>query len=127
MDAVQDEWSVDRSRRYLFGYSAGGYFVFDAALLNADYFAAAGVFASVIQPDYDGIVQQATRKTGIAVYLGDQDQCFSLQQGRTRDLLLASGMDVHYVEIANRDHNYRAVASVVNPDVWTFLTAHVLR
>jgi hypothetical protein len=31
----------------------------DAALLNADYFAGAGIFASVIQPDYDSIVQRA--------------------------------------------------------------------
>jgi len=48
MEAVRSEWNVDPARRYLFGYSAGGYFVYDAALLNADYFAAAGIFAAVI-------------------------------------------------------------------------------
>ncbi len=128
METVQSEWSLDHSRRYLFGYSAGGYFVYDAALLNSDYFAAAAVYASVIQPEYDGIVQQATRKTGIAIYLGDEDPFFSPQQGRrTRDLLVASGIDVRYVEMPNASHDYEAVASVVNADAWQFLTTHVLR
>ena len=128
MEAVRSEWNVDPVRRYLFGYSAGGYFVYDAALLNADYFAAAGIFAAVIQPDYDGIVAQAPRKTGIAIYLGDHDPYFSLQQGRrTRDLLVAAGMDVHYVELGNQGHDYPAIASSVNEDVWKYLVAHPLR
>lgn len=128
MDAVQSEWSVDPQRRYLFGYSAGGYFVYDAALLNSDYFAAAGVFAAVIQPDYDGIVSEAKRKTAIAIYIGDSDPYFSFAQGRrTRDLLVAGGIDVHYVELANQDHNYPAVSAAINADVWKYLEAHPLR
>lgn len=128
MDTVQSEWSVDPKRRYLFGYSAGGYFVYDAALLNADYFAAAGVFAAVIQPDYDGIVSEAKRKTAIAIYLGDRDPYFTFAQGRrTRDLLVAGGIDVHYVELPNQDHNYPAASASVNADVWKYLEAHPLR
>lgn len=45
---------------------------------------------------------QAQRKTGIAIYLGDHDLYCSLQQGRrTRDLLVANGMDVHYAKLVN--------------------------
>ncbi len=128
MDAVTSEWNVDPARRYLFGYSAGGYFVYDAALLNANYFAGAGVFASVIQPDYDAIVLRAQRPTSIAIYLGDHDPYFSLAEGRrTRDLLVAKGMDVHYVELANQDHDYQAVAASVNADVWAYLTSRPTR
>ncbi len=128
MDAVKTEWNVDPARRYLFGYSAGGYFVYDAALLNASYFAGAGVFGSVIQPEYDDIVRRAERTTSIAIYLGDRDQYFSLQQGRrTRDLLLANGLDVHYVELANQDHDYPVVAGSVNADVWAYLTSRPAR
>ena len=124
MDAVKSEWNVDPARRYVFGYSAGGYFVYDAALLSADVFAGAAVYASVIQPDYDGIVQQAKRKTSIAIYIGDRDPYFSLQQARrTRDLLLAGGMDVHYVEIQNHDHEYASVARTISEDAWAFLTS----
>ncbi|MEO7084616.1 MAG: dienelactone hydrolase family protein [Gemmatimonadaceae bacterium] len=128
MDAVKKEWNVDPARRYLFGYSAGGYFVYDAALLNSDYFAAAAVFAAVIQPEYDGIASQATRKTGIAIYLGDHDPYFTLQQGRrTRDLLISNGIDVRYVELADQDHDYSAVSATVNDDAWRFMIAHSLR
>lgn len=127
MDTVQKEWNVDPSRRYLFGYSGGGYFVYDAALLNSDYFAGAGIFAAVIQPEYDGIARQAPRKTGIAIYLCDHDQYFSMKDGRrTRDLLIANGMDVHYTELANCDHNYSAVANIVNEDAWKFLASRSL-
>lgn len=124
MDQVKAEWNVDVTRRYLFGYSAGGYFVYDAALLSANYFAAAAIFASVIQPDYDGIVAQAQRKTAIAIYRCDHDPYFTVTQGRrTRDLLVAAGMDVRYVELAGRDHDYGAAAQQVNADAWAFMSA----
>jgi phospholipase/carboxylesterase len=124
MDAAASEWNVDPARRYLFGYSAGGYFVYDAALLNANYFAGAGVFGSVIQPEYDSIVADAQRTTSIAIYLGDHDPYFSFAEGRrTRDLLLGHGMDVHYVELANQDHDYAAVAVKVNADFWRYITS----
>jgi predicted esterase len=108
----------------LFGYSAGGYFVYDAALLSANYFAGGAIYAAVIQPEYDWIVRDAQRATSIAIYLGDHDQFFSVQQGRrTRDLLLAAGMNVHYVELADHDHEYGSVADSINADAWTFLTS----
>jgi poly(3-hydroxybutyrate) depolymerase len=124
MSTVEQEWSVDASQRYLFGYSAGGYFVYDAALLSANYFAGGAIYAAVIQPEYDWIVRDAQRATSIAIYLGDHDQFFSVQQGRrTRDLLLAAGMNVHYVELADHDHEYGSVADSINADAWTFLTS----
>ncbi|MEP6780339.1 MAG: hypothetical protein ABJC26_10660 [Gemmatimonadaceae bacterium] len=124
MDAAASEWNIDAARRYLFGYSAGGYFVYDAALLNANYFAGAGVFAAVIQPEYDSIARNAQRSTSIAIYLGDHDSFFSLQDGRrTRDLLLMNGMDVHYVELANQGHDYGAVSNEVNDDFWRYITS----
>ena len=128
METVQTEWNVDVSRRYVFGYSAGGYFVYDAALLNANYFAGAAVFAAVIQPEYDWIVAQAQRKTGIAIYLGDHDSFFTFQQARrTRDLLLSHGMDVHYVELSETSHDYSLVAASVNADAWAYLSTRRLR
>jgi predicted esterase len=121
MDSARSQWQIDARRIYLFGYSAGGLTVFDAAMFDSQYFAAAGVFAAVITPDFDWIVQQAQRKIPVAIYLGDSDQFFTLAQGRrTRDLLQANGFPVHYVEIPHQDHNYAAVANQVNTDVWTF-------
>lgn len=128
MQAAQREWTIDPTRRFLFGYSAGGYFAYDAALLSANTFAGAAIFASVIQPAYDEIARQASRKTSIAIYLGDHDQYFTLAQGRrTRDLLTANGVDVHYVELSGHDHQYGAVANFVNTDAWQYLTSRVGR
>lgn len=127
MDTARMQWTIDGSRIYLFGYSAGGFSVFDAAMFDSQYFAAAGVFACVITPDFDWIVQKAQRKIPIAIYIGDHDEFFTLAQAEaTRDLLLANGFPVHYQELANTDHNYSAVAGTVNPDVWNYFSANPL-
>lgn len=121
MDAVRAEWNVDAGRIYLFGVSAGGYTVFDACMFDSQYFAAGGVFAAVITPDYDWILQRATRKIPIAIYIGDHDEFFSVAQAQsTRDLLAASGFPVKLTIFPNLDHNYGAVADTVNADVWDF-------
>jgi predicted esterase len=121
MDAVRGEWKIDAKRIFLFGFSAGGYTVFDASMLDSQYFAGGGVFAAVITPDYDWIVQRATRKIPIAIYLGDHDQFFTVAQAQsTRDLLAANGFPVRLTIFPNLAHNYGAVADVVNPDVWNF-------
>lgn len=123
MDATRGEWNIDAKRMYLFGVSAGGYTVFDASMFDSQYFAAAGVFAAVITPDYDWILQKAKRKTPIAIYIGDHDEFFSVAQAqRTRDLLAANGFPVSLTIFPNLDHNYGAIANTVNPNVWTFFT-----
>ncbi len=123
MEATKTDVSVDPKRLYVFGYSAGGYVTFDAAMFDSEYFAGVGVFAGIITPDYDSIVTQATRKTPIALYLGDHDQFFTLAQGRrTRDLLVSHQFPVHYVELAHQDHNYGAVEDAVNHDCWVYLS-----
>ncbi len=127
IENVKKSWLVDSRRVYVFGYSAGGYSTYDAAMLDSTYFAAAGVFACIITPDYYWIVQKAHRKTPIAIYIGDHDQFFTLAQTRaTRDLLVQNGFPVHYVEIDNQDHNYPAISGWVNPDVWKFMSQHSL-
>lgn len=121
MNATSREWAVDAKHIYLFGFSAGGYTVFDAGLLDSQYFAGAGVFAAVITPDYDWIVQQAKRKIPFAIYIGDHDQFFTVAQAQsTRDLLAANGFPVRLKIFPNLDHNYGAMASTVNSDAWSF-------
>lgn len=127
MNTVSRTWMIDAQRIYLFGYSAGGYSTFSAALLASRYFAAAGVFGCIITRDYDHIVSEAERKTPIAIYFGENDPSFKLEQVlRTRDLLQARGFPVHYVEIVNQDHNYEAASPRVNPDVWAFMSQYEL-
>ena len=127
MNDARKTWTVDANRIYIFGYSAGGYTSFDAALLDSTYFASAGVFAAIITPDYYWEVQQATRKTPIAIYLGDHDQFFTVAQVQaTRDELVANGFTVHLVVLPNQDHNYGAAATSVNADLWSFFSHYSL-
>ncbi len=127
LDAVRHRWTVDSRRIYLFGHSAGGVFTFDAAMLDSDLFAAAAVHAGVIDPEYDWILKRARRKTPIALYIGDADAFFSLARARrTRDVLLAEGFPLHYTELPHHDHNYAAVAEMVNRDAWKFLQQYSL-
>jgi poly(3-hydroxybutyrate) depolymerase len=113
---------IDPQRVYLFGNSMGGYLAFDGAMFESQYFAAIAVHANRIADEYTGIVAHALRKTPIAIYIGDHDQFFSVESVRqTRDLLLKSGFPVHYVELANHDHNYYARADQINADAWKFM------
>jgi poly(3-hydroxybutyrate) depolymerase len=123
MDAVRGEWNIDGARIYLFGVSAGGYTVFDACMFDSQYFAAGGVFAAVITPDYDWILQRATRKIPIAIYIGDHDEFFTVAQAQSaRDLLAANGFPVKLTIFPNLDHDYGAVADTVNAAVWHFFS-----
>lgn len=123
MDAVRSQWNIDTQRIYLFGVSAGGYTVFDACMFDSRYFAAGGVFAAVITSDYDWIVQKAARKIPIAIYIGDHDEFFTVAEAQsTRDLLAGNGFPVKLTIFPNLDHNYGAVANLVNADVWTFFS-----
>lgn len=127
LDAAGAGLNLDPKRTYAFGYSAGGYFAFDAATLLSTRFAAVAVFASVIAPEYDSIVKQAVRKTPVAIYIGDADPYFSLAQTRrTRDLLVSNGFPVRYVEIERQDHAYSRIAEQINRDAWTFFSASSL-
>jgi predicted esterase len=115
------ERKIDAHRIYLFGHSMGGIFAFDAAMLDAETYAAAAVHAAVIDPDYDWIVKRARRKVPIAIYIGDRDPYFPLDRARrTRDLLRGAGYDLQYVELLHHDHDYNAVAANVNDLAWTF-------
>lgn len=119
--------AIDSGRVYLFGYSMGGYLTYDGAMFDSDVFAGAGVYASVIDPDYYSIIDHAKRKIPIAIFIGDHDQYNSIDRARqTRDLLEQHGFSVHYRELPGQDHSYSPVGDSVNSDAWRFLSAYRL-
>lgn len=123
MNQAQTEWKMDKKRIYIFGYSAGGVVTFEAIMPDSTYFAAAGIFASIIAPGDEGLLPQATRKIPVALYIGDSDQFFTLDQVRaTRDLLLQNNFPVHYVELSNQDHSFTTAAPNIEGDAWTYLS-----
>lgn len=126
-EQVRSSWKVDPHHLYLFGNSSGGVLTFDTALLDGKVFAAAAVHGAVIFPNHDWIVRRATRKTPIAIFIGDHDQYFPLAEAHhTRDLLQGKGIPLDYVEIANHDHDYFAVAPKVMDDASAFFSQNPL-
>jgi poly(3-hydroxybutyrate) depolymerase len=118
---------IDPRRVYVFGHSMGGYLTFDTAMFESEYFAAAAVHAGAISPDYADIVGFARRKMPILIFSGDKDQTITIESTRwTRDLLLARGFSVEFVELKGHDHHYDAVADKINPEIWKFLSRHSL-
>jgi len=119
--------SVDPQRIFVFGYSMGGYLAFDAAMFDSEYFAAVAVYGMTINPDYDGIVKEAKRKTPIMLLIGERDPTLTLAQARrTRDLLVKNGFPLEYKELKGRDHNYWADADEINSSVCKFFDANPL-
>ncbi|HEY2393470.1 MAG TPA: alpha/beta fold hydrolase [Candidatus Angelobacter sp.] len=119
--------SLDPRQIYLFGHSMGGYLAYDGAMFCSDLFAAVAVHAMGIDPEYDGIVKNATRKIPIKIYIGDRDPLVPLTGvRRTRDMLLHAGFPVEYKELPGHDHNYYLLADQVNADAWKFFGKHRL-
>jgi predicted esterase len=116
---------LDPRQTFLFGHSMGGYLAYDAAIFDADVFAAVAVHAMMIEPAYQGIVKRARRKTPVKIYIGDQDQLIPLAGVRsTRDLLIREGFPVEYQELKGHDHNYDALSDQINADAWKFFQQH---
>jgi poly(3-hydroxybutyrate) depolymerase len=113
--------SLDAKRVYVFGNSMGGYLAYDALAFDSEYFAAAGVHAMGIAPEYDTILDHATRKMPVTIYIGDSDPFVSLKSvRRTVEVLKSRGFAVRFTELKNHDHNYYAISAKVNADAWEF-------
>ncbi len=113
---------INPRRIYIFGHSAGGYLAYDGATLDSQFYAAVAVHGMEINPDYRWIINQAKRKTPIAIYIGDRDEFFPVERVRkTRDLLINAGFPVHYVELKKHGHDYYYLSDQINLDAWNFL------
>ena len=88
---------LDPKRIYVFGNSMGGYLAYDALAFQSEYFAAVGVHAMGIDPQYDSILDHATRKTPVTIYIGVDDPLVPIKNvRRTVDLLKKRGFAVRY-------------------------------
>ncbi|MGZ4859557.1 MAG: alpha/beta hydrolase family esterase [Candidatus Angelobacter sp.] len=122
VEAVRARHSVDGTRMYIFGHSAGAVFALYMGVMESRYFAAAGVHAGAIGEDFYPYLDLAKRKIPITIWVGTEDPYFKLPLVKaTQAELNKHGFDATVVEIKGHDHNYYAVSKDLNPKIWDFL------
>ena len=127
VEAVRTKHSVDGTRLYIFGHSAGAVFALYMGVMESQYFAAAGVHAGAIAEDFYPTLDVAKRKIPITIWVGTEDPYFKLTLVKaTQTELNKHGFDAKVVEIKGHDHNYYAVSKELNPKIWDFLRSNKL-
>lgn len=127
IDTVVSKASVDKRRIYIFGHSAGAEFALYMSILESRYFAATAIHAGAIRSVEFSIIDYATRKIPVAIWVGTNDDFFPLKVVRdTRDALTSRGIAAKLTEMPGHDHNYYAVSSKVNREAWDFLKTQTL-
>lgn len=126
VELIKSRYTINPRRVYLFGHSGGAVFALYMSLLESEYFAATAVHAGAIAKN-DPAIAVAKRKTPIAIFVGNRDRFFPLEDVRgTRDDLNKQGFGVELTEIPGHDHNYYDSASKINQGAWEFLRKHQL-
>ncbi|MGP8175325.1 MAG: alpha/beta hydrolase family esterase [Terracidiphilus sp.] len=122
VDQVEAKHAVDRNRIYIFGHSAGAEYALLLAILDSHYFAAVAVHAGALQPDNYRLFTYAGRRMPIAIWVGDQDLLFPVEQvTATKKEFEANGFPIILSVIPNHDHNYYAISNEINAGAWDFL------
>jgi predicted esterase len=128
VETLRKKYPIDNQRVYLFGHSAGAVFALDMAMMESEYFAASSFHAGAWrdQGEYS-MMDNATRKCPLAIFVGDRDQFFPLSSVKATEAALKDhGFAVELTVIKGHTHNYYDLASDINRQAWQFLKAHRL-
>ncbi len=123
VEEVKQRRAVDPSRIYVFGHSAGAEFALILALLESEYFAAVAIHAGGLHAENANVFEFAKRKIPVGIWIGDRDPIVPLNPiEKTRDMLQKRDFPVSFKVMKGHDHNYYAVATELNREVWLFLS-----
>jgi poly(3-hydroxybutyrate) depolymerase len=119
VESLQAEYRVDPRRVYLFGFSAGGDFVFYAALQQSTYFAAACIHEASLRPRQFAMLDLAERKIPIFYSVGVEDPIYPPAEARaTRRAFEQRKWPLKTIEYLT-GHSYSP--EDVNPVCWNYL------
>jgi poly(3-hydroxybutyrate) depolymerase len=122
VEAVKRRFPIDPRRVYLFGHSGGAGHVLLLGLIESEYFAAAGAHAGALRAADAPLLDAATRKIPLAIWIGTKDQLVPLQMARdTRDVLRERGFPIALTEIKGHTHSYAERGEDVTAQAWEFL------
>jgi predicted esterase len=139
---LEAAYNVERTRRYLWGFSAGGHVAHDIALagptgLNADTFAGYGVSAGALQqyacnpsrpgaPTCEALLAAAPRRLPVDIHIGTSDPLYPLftSQDPARFSVAGwlAGDTLNYVEFDGA-HTYTSAHAA---EIWAFLCPYAV-
>ena len=121
---VAAEFPLDDRRLYLFGFSAGGDFVFYAALQQSRYFAGACVHLASLRPRQFPMLDLAERQIPLYYSAGIEDKIFPLAEATATEAeFQRRKWPFKYVNLPI-GHEYDP--SDINPRCWDFLKKQAL-
>lgn len=127
VEELKAKQAVDGRRVYLFGHSAGAVFGLFMAALESEYFAAVAISAGAMKKSNYPLLDEAARKTPVALFVGTKDPFFPVGEVRkTRDAFAERGYTVELTEVSGLDHNYYSRSTDINTKSWEFLKKHQL-
>ena len=127
VEAVKAKHSIDSSRVYLFGHSAGAHFSVLMGLLETEYFAAVAVHAGALKRTQREELLRGPRKIPILFIHGTKDPLVPIEHAReSAQTLRERGYPVDLIEIPGHDHNYYVRSGPINDKAWAFLAPAAL-
>jgi predicted esterase len=128
VESLKTRYSINPRRVYLFGHSGGAVFALNMAMMESEYFAATAVHAGSWREKQEfSVIEDAKRKTPLAIFVGDRDEFFPLSSVRaTETALKERGFPVELTIIKGHDHWYYDRAPEINRNAWDFLKQHGL-
>jgi len=128
VEHLKSKYPINSRRVYLFGHSGGAVYALMVSMLESEYFAATAVHAGAWREEQEyQVINAASRKIPLAIWVGTNDQFFPLQAVRaTRDALQAKGFPIQVTEMPGHDHWYYDLAPKINQSAWDFLEKYEL-
>jgi poly(3-hydroxybutyrate) depolymerase len=118
VEKLKAQHSIDASRIYLFGHSAGAEYALSLALTEGNYYAAAAVHAGTMNANN----YAPNRRIPIALLYGTRDTICPPEIARQIKTILESiGFPVELNLLPGHDHDYFAQGGIINKIAWEFL------
>ncbi len=119
---VENGYSIDHKRIYMFGHSLGGHLAIVAAINNAQNIAAAAIHAGALK-SYSPLSRlKPGRKTPILLINGEDDSAVPLNKvEKSAEILDANGHETSLIVINDHNHWYYDIADFINDEAWDFL------
>lgn len=128
VETLNKKFSIDKSRIYLFGHSAGAVFALDIAMLDSEYFAAVAIHGGAWRTKRESsLATQAKRKIPVKLIIGDRDTSYSLNSVRETEAALRDQLiPVDISILKGHTHWYYDSSPSINQSAWDFLKQHSL-